>query len=330
MVKTAFQGFNIKFNLRETEIDRDYLNNLGGAPIADDIGLFANNLRNTSKIDVEASNVSGDTITLPLETPFVYTNNTQITVDGTDYTVADVSRNENDEITFRLKDISDTIVSNPPVGEYTRNDGISFNDINNLVKTRELVVEDPTLSFIFFNIGTENENFERNPYDSIIGAFDRLFSGYPSTIKEYFKSIEGNESFYYSKKNNSLVKSRDFETEYASNVEGVSIVLDEDDTNNSGISETNPGIFILNPQTDEFKRIFSSNENVWEDTGTNLEAETREIAVQSLVFEDTIKLVDTGSGNLVLTESGNTQTDFTHLTKVLINGEEYYLCLKLG
>lgn len=328
MVKTAFQGFNIEYNLREAEIDRDYLNNLGGAPIADDIGLFANNLRNFSKIDVQASNISGDTIVLPLETPFVFTNETQIEVGGTDYIVTDVSRNENDELTFKIKDLSDDIVTNPPVGEYKRNDGVSFADINNLVKTRELVVEDPTLSLIFPD-GDEGGGTGTNPYDSIIGAFNRLASGYPSTIKGYFSEIESNESFYYSKKNNSLIKTRDFVTDNASNVEGVSIVYDEDGTNDSTVSETNPGIFILNTQTDEFRRIFSSNENVWEDVGTDLQADTREIGVQSLVFEDSIKFVESGN-DIVVTESGNVQTDFTHLTKVLVNGEEYYICMKIG
>lgn len=328
MVNSAFQGFNIKFNLREAEIDRDYLNNLGGAPIADDIGLFANNLRNFSKLDIDASNISGDTITLPVETPFVFTNETKIDVGGTEYFITDSSRNENDEPTFRLKDVSDAIVANPPVGEYKRNDGVSFSDIGNLVKTRELVVEDPTLSLVFPE-GEEEGGTGENPYSSIIGAFDKLSSGYPSTIKDYFSSIEANESFYYSKKNNSLVRNQNFETSNPSNVEGVSIVYDEDGTNDTSISEDNPGIFILNPQTNEFRRIFSSNENVWQDTGTDLEAETREIGVQTLVFEDAIKLVETGS-DIVLTESGNVQTDFTHLTKVLVNGEEYYICMKLG
>ena len=42
---SSFQGFDIKLNLSENTDDRDVLNNLGIAPIADDIALFTNNLR---------------------------------------------------------------------------------------------------------------------------------------------------------------------------------------------------------------------------------------------------------------------------------------------
>lgn len=327
MTKTAFQGFNIDYSLREAESDRDYLNNLGGAPIADDIGLFANNLRNKSTITIGASNVSGDTIVLPTETPSTFTNDTEISVDGTTYFVFDVGRNDDDELTFRLKTALDVIVTSPPTGDYERNDGISSTDLQNLVKFRETIVDDLTESLIY-DVEDEGES-NISPYESMIYAFNRYSSSFPNDIKGYFSSIEANESLYYSKKQNSIIRNFDFETSYASNVDGVSIILDEDGLNDTTVVETNPGIFILNPQTDEFSRIFSSNENVWNEVGSDLVGDTREIGIQTLSFEDGIKIVESGS-DVVVTESGMVSTDFTHLSKVLINGEEYYLCMKLS
>ena len=323
MTKTAFQGFNIDYSLREADSDRDYLNNLGVAPIADDIGLFANNLRNKSIITVDVSNISGDTIVFPVETPFAFTNDTEITVNGTTYFVSDVSRNDSDELTFRLKTELDAIVASPPTGDYERNDGVSSDDIINLIKFRETIVDDLSESLLF---DVENSDDTINPYESLIGLFNRI-GGLPESIRDYFSGIEANESLYYYKKQNSIVKNKDFETTYESNVEGVSIVLDVDGLNNTTVSEANPGVFILNPQTSEFNRIFSSNENVWSEVGSDLVGDTREIGVQTLAFENGIKIIESGN-DIIITESGNVSTDFTHLSKVLINGEEYYLCMK--
>jgi len=328
MVVSTFQGFDKDLNLKETQVDRDFLNNLGGAPIADDIGLFVNNNRNFSSINVQSSQISGDTITFPLDVTFAYTEGTTITIDGTPYSIFDVSINENDEITIRLKNASDVIVANPPSGDYIRNDAVSYDNVTNLVRYRDVVVEDTALSLVFFSDDAEDitDQNSRNVYSSLINVFNK-YATYPATLKDYLSSIEINIDYANSKRANSIVKNRDFSTTYKTEINGVAVVKDEDGLNDTSVSSSNPGIFILNTATGSFARIFSSNENVWEKIGSDLVADTKEISIQNLVFEDEIKL-ETNGVSITTTESGDVTSDFTHFMKVLINGEEYYLCMK--
>jgi hypothetical protein len=52
MATSAVQGFLKSANLLENTQDRQLLNNLGEAPIADDISLFINNSQNVSRLEI--------------------------------------------------------------------------------------------------------------------------------------------------------------------------------------------------------------------------------------------------------------------------------------
>lgn len=325
MVASSFQGFNKKLNLIETEVDRDFLNNLGGAPIADDIGLFTNNLRNVSTQTVDISQISGDTITFPITVPFVYTDGTKVNIGGTSYTITDNNKNENDEITIRLLDSANNIVTSPPTGDYQRSDAITSENINNMVRYRDVVVETPSASLVF----SDDENINGNT-TNIYQSFTKLFSeysGFPNNISVYLNDIETNKSIVDFKKSNSIIKNTNFTTSYGSEFDGVAIVKDQDGLNDIILDNQNPGLFILNTITDEYERAYSSNDNVWSEAVNDLVVDTREIVVENLVYNTEIKLTTNGSPITEL-DSGDVNADFTHFTKIKVNGEDFYLCMK--
>lgn len=328
---SSFQGFNKDLNLIETQVDRDFLNNLGGAPISDDIGLFANNNRNFSTLIVLASYITGNRVIFPIETPFIYSEDTEISVLGLPYTIVDKRREDDDRLSFQLSQ-NGVIVSTPPVGDYLRNNAVSHVNITNLVKDRPLVVEDITKSQLLTSdisldeIGVDEGNQRDNPYVSYFDIFG--LQGYPTNLNGYLSAIDEDISFLDFRRNNSMIRGIDFNTGFSARISGTTSVSDPDGLNNANVSNSNPGLFILNPVTGQFGRAFSNSGNVWELIGNDLVAETREIDMQNLVYEADIKITTNGN-NIITSESGNVSDDFTHFTKVIINDEDYFLCVKI-
>jgi hypothetical protein len=320
---SAFQGFDINLNLRENISDRDVLNNLGGAPIADDVTLFLNNLRNTSTLTVSLSEIQENYIRFnPNLQRFVFTNGTKISVEDLTFFVGD-SNTINEFRLYQNKELTE-LVNNPPTGIYSRSDAVSYNDIVNLVRFRDRVVENISLS----QVGTLDSSLDRsNIYDSYIRVFDEVL-GRPTTLSSYFNSIEREIDLFELNKQTSINNYFNFTSDNRLSLSGNILVFDPDGENNTTVSTTNgPGIFIFDTGSNQSKRAFSSNENLWEDTGTALAVSSKEIVVGNLVFNQTPKIVrKSGSPNLEI--ETNTVTTFTHFVKAKVNGEDYYLCLK--
>lgn len=323
-MSTAFQGFARSLNLSESATDRDVLNNLGGEPIADDILLFSNNLRNVSELNVQPSNISGSVISFNINTQkFVYTNGTEITVNGTTYYVGD----SNGVNSFRLysNENLSTLVTSPPTGFYKRSDAVSFSDLLRLSPVRDKVVENTGLSELTLAAGV---TYDESIYDSMVAVFNAITTGYPTTLSAYFSSIEKNLSLFEFKKTKSINSVVDFISDNSISLAGNLIVKDPSGTNNTTVSTTTgPGIFILNTADNTAQRIFSNNENVWTDEGSYLGVNSNEIVVGNLVFENGMILLRKSSLPAITTETASTET-YTHYVPVVVNGEEYNLLLK--
>jgi hypothetical protein len=325
---SAFQGFDKALNLIENVADRDVLNNLGGAPIADDIVLFLNNLRNTSELIVTSSERDGSFIRFDETTqPFVFINGTEITVNGTVFYVGDSNtRNE-----FRLysDEALTQLVSNPPLGTYIRSDSVSSGDIQNLVRFRNPVVEDLSLS----QIGDTDEEAEQqqqldNIYTSYIRTYSKVRGGFLSGLSGYISAIDSELDLFNLRRTNSVNSLIDFNTENSLSLSGFIYVSDPDGDNDTSVSSTSgPGIFILDPDTDQATRIFSSNENVWEEDGDDLVAASKEIVVGNFVFDQGARILRKAGSPAITTET-DVVTEFTHFVNVVVDGEEYSLCLK--
>ena len=327
-----FQGFSIQNNLIESTNDRELLNNIGVAPIADDINLFQNNSNNSSDLVVDVGDISGDTINLGNDIGFVFTNSTMVTVDQTDYYVRD-SNNVNQ---FRLStqpDLSD-LVPAAPAGTYSRRDTVTHDNIKNFFRERRRAIDDMKLSeFGTGNISSIENNISFstvNIFDSVIDTYTIIFSSSTYNLARYLFEIEENIDYFNLKKTSSIIRNRDYSTVDQTTIDGYINVLDTDGSNTGEVLPENPGIFILDSVTGNFARIFSLNDNVWQEDITDLIAETREISVSSLKFDTTVKLLDSSSTGLVETHTANDLLDFTHFKQVVINGEYYNLCVKLN
>ena len=324
---SAFQGFDKALNLSENIADRDVLNNLGGAPIADDIVLFLNNLRNTSDLIVTSSERDGSFIRFDENVQqFVFTNGTELTVNGTLFFVGDSNtRNE-----FRLysDEALTQLVSNPPLGTYVRSDSVSSGDIQNLVQFRNPVVEDTSLS----QIGDTDEDDEQqqldNIYTSYIRTYSEIGSGFLSGLSGYISAIDSELDLFDLRRTNSINTLLDFDTENSLSLSGFIYVSDPDGTNETGVSSTSgPGIFILDPDTDQATRIFSSNENVWVEDGSDLVAASKEAVVGNFVFDQGARILRKVDSPTITAET-DVITEYTHFVNIIVNDEEYSLCLK--
>lgn len=343
---TAFQGFDRKLNLGENTDDRDVLNNLGIAPIADDIALFTNNLRNTSEMLITLDRRQGNTISFnPLSQRFVFTNGTKIIAFAGETIIGEYFvGNSNSLNEFQLySDVDLTQLVFPPAGvdvRYVRSDAILKEDVLNLVKPRRPVVELQAFSQItppsVNAFGTVSSNIYtslRRVYSTYQGGADAALA----TITGYMNAIESSIDTFEQKKQKSIINSVDFISENKITFDGNIIVTAPTGVNVTSVSlDSGPGIFILDTTTDIPKRAFSDNENVWTAeplvNPTDLVAATREIVMGNLVFDDGVRIIRKAGLPEIAVEANpapaNLANTFTHYVKVIVNGEEYSLCLK--
>jgi len=314
----AFQGFSIKNNLSEAQADRAILNNLGGSPIGDDIGLLYNNNRNTSSISVASENIFGNTIVIS-NAQAIFANKTPLTIGSLTYYV----KNSNGQDSFRLStspDLSNT-VSNPPIGEYTRSDKITVNNIRN------------------YSIVRRSPDVNRTESDSELGFVSTssraVFLG-GRTVKDILESIEQNVNFYNFRKSKSINIKSDFFGTKQLEASGVNIIVDVDNINDNGLTATSPGLFIYNPATEVATRAFSGADNPWrfdpQVDPNNLVVLTSAFTVGSLKFNlSDVTLISKDISNPIVQTVPVQQVapNFTHKLPVTINDETYFLCLKL-
>ena len=326
LINNPFNGYDIVNNLSESSDDRTNLNNLGVAPIADDVNIFQNNGRNQSILTVTSSEISGNTIVFPENNNFVYTNGTMIKVSGVTYYI----KQSNGLTEFKLSTNSalGNTVASPPTGDYIRSDEILFANMTNLVKSRKITVENPSLS-LFQQPIVEQEDDELDSDESLIDIFNQsAASGSFPTMAQYLQAIDIGLDFYELRKATSILKNSDYSTDVTTIVNGAIVVLDDAGSNDTAVLASNPGVFILDSNTNEFLRIFSSNANVWTDDANNLIGATKEISMNNLIFDADVSIIDTSSSGIVNSVTSENITEFTHFRKALINGETYYICLK--
>lgn len=340
---SAFQGFDRNLNLLENTADRDVLNNLGGEPIADDIVLFINNLRNFSLLDVTSNVINGSYIEFsPITQKFVYTDTTKITINDVIYYVGDSNRLNKFRLYTNENLLIENLVADPPVGIYKRSDAVSAEDIRKLVPVRDRVLENITLSqYSIINAAT-NEFVTEDFYNSMVRVYHQLVSnGYPTTLKEYFDYIERQIDGFEFVKLKSINSEASFLSVDKISLTGGFTVKDPGEINSASITSiagdtgSPPGIFILNTDDNSAKRIFSGNENSWVDKTTYLEVDSAEIVVGNLVFEESPKILRKNSLPAIVTPitigptAENVEVNsFSHYISVFVNDEEYFLLLK--
>lgn len=312
----ALQGYVTNRNLDETQVGLGVLDNLGDAPIGNDIALFKNNLRNTSSIDVSNSNINSvsNTIKIP-GSEIVFGSGTKVFFNNY-YTY--YIKNSNGKDTFQLSSLANlettVSLSNSFSGTYVRTDAITPENIRNYAKKRRPANE----------LATEFDNNTFIPQFTI-------------NVSETINNLEKNLDSFNSVRINAYITNNDIITDLNFLNQGHTIINDPDNLNDLGVSKTaGPGIFVYNFVANTIIRAFSDTQNVWAPNlaNTYLETTAEKITVGSLkVTKDDIITIEqkAGTNPALVTQGvsslGITDRDFTHTVKVLINGEEYFLCM---
>lgn len=327
----SYQGFTLKQNLSEAEQDRTILNNLGGAPIGDDIALLFNNKRNTSTLKITTRYIPATSPYFGLwvvinDVPAIFSNRTKLTINGSTYYV----KNSNGISKFQLSskaDLSDTVA--PPTGDYIRSDEVT------------------ALNVSYFSALRRQADLTRVDDDTKMGYLSSsrqttLISDEPA--KTVLKDLESNIDVYRFKTSKTISRTPDenFVGRKLMYANGLVVIKDPDNKNLSGLTSSNPGLFIRDPVTGNIIRAFSSNDQPWANVGGVLTTTSKQITVGSLVFDansdytspssttSVVIQMKAGATNLLSTVSstGITNATFTHKIPVKINNEQYYLCLR--
>jgi hypothetical protein len=300
------QGFRKDLNLQETIVDSVAINNLGGAGIADDLGIIQNNLRNISTLSCGI--VTNGFFSFP-NNQFVFTDDdivgvstnvaigaTTLTVD-TEYFVC----NSNGETQFKLSLTPSILGINTIIPSNVNVTGITIN-----FERKDAVIQDNILNYI-------------QPQIQDTESFSYLEGNINDTIKTVSSQNETARFFITQK----YRADEDRNTDKNLNYEGTISISDPVslNVNSTGLSSAkSPGVYIGDT------RAFSSDNNPWSEVGIPTSAlftNATEVATAELNFADniTIQGITTTSATSVLA------TTFTHKLPVVINGETYYLLL---
>ena len=326
----AFQGFALKKNLEENELDIDAINNLGGSPIAADLALFVNNNRNTSSMIIDSSYVNGTVITIPGDSYAVFSNRTEVTINGETYYV----KNSNGINSFEL-----STRNTPP---YTVDDTVTppFNGGSTIELIRSDAITAQHLSN--FSLPRRNTDIDRTDDETKLGYLNSnratLLSSGANSIAA-LNAVEDNLDFFNFKKEKAMVKNSTFTGRKVFYSNGCIVIRDPDNINNAGLNNNSPGLFIRDPIGGANIRAFSSSENPWVETTVDnqdyLATKAVEITCGNLVIDnpaggadirlkssDIVKTLSTVNltGNLNSTANTTTITNISPTTENLTVG----------
>jgi hypothetical protein len=322
------QGFVKSINLIESNTggsDRAILDNLGGPNISNDILLFDGNTKFISKLTGNA-NVSlsdytvssGTVIVRPSRGKVAFSEGTMLSHDGGDYLYKVTNSNGVDR--FQLYTIGASPTLFTPTGVLRRNDTVTginlgFLSVKRLVTDINLTTGAGTAGIGESSVDLFNEQ-TINGQVAYIGGQIGLF---------YYKS--GRVPLTYQTSTFSLP------------VKFTGAFRITNDANLDTQLSTSPGLFIVNPKSPGTSpaRAFSDTSNPWKaitgaiqttdaDGGTN--AECSVLKLQPTSYTTVNINFDSTSNNHTVTQTNSVGT-YTHKLPVLVNGQQYFLLLKL-
>ena len=308
------QGFRKDLNLEETIVDSVAINNLGGAGIADDLGIIQNNLRNISTLSCGI--VTNGFFSFP-NNQFVFTDDdivgvsTNVAIGATTLTVNTeyFVCNSNGETQFKLSSTPSILGINTIIPSNVSVTGITIN-----FERKDAVIQDNILNYIQPQI--QDTEYFSYLNTSINGNFN--IDSINDTINTVSSQNEIDRFFITEK----YRADEDRNTDKNLNYEGTISISDPVNlnVNSTGLSNAkSPGIYIGDT------RAFSSDNNPWsEDIPTSaLLTNSTEVSIGELNFADNITI----EGITATSATSVGATTFTHKLPVVINGETYYLLL---
>ena len=315
------QGFVANANLIESNTggsDTNILNNLGGlggAAVKDDILLFDGNSKFISFLIATDYTVTANVITVngsTSEGKVAFSDGTKISHNGGAYDLTVLNSNGIDK--FQLKNSSNVLFT--PTGTIRRSDAITGTNLANL-SVKRLVTD------VGGNTGVSGSQ----------GSSDLFNSG---TIPAQTDYIAGNIALYYYKKGR-VPLTQEATVFNTKAIFGGPLRI-SNDANLDTTLNSSPGLFIVdtgNLSTDPI-RAFTDTSNPWTVVGSNL------VTTESNAQASTIKLTNT-SGVAPVSAGTRIQTtadiigteqigiaDYTHKMPVVVNGQQFYLLLKVS
>ena len=322
------QGFVKSNNFSESgtgSLDRNILDNLGGANITDDVLLFDGNYKFTSKLVATDYTVVNGRITVTAEGRVPFSNGTILSHEGGDYNLSVVNSNALDS--FELVNAQGAPFI--PTGTLRRNDAVLASNLANL-SVKRLETNTSSSSGISVDPGNGSEDlFNQQTINSQVSYINEKIGLF------YYKS--GRVPLTY--KNTAFSAPITFRGP-------VRIVADQS-TESTVPSASTPGLFIVNVSDPSANptRAFSDASNPWVKSGV-ANATTSALATTIQYSQvNTLKLsasaYNTPSSITVNTDFNSTGNNhyetavpaisvgsFTHKLPVMINGQQYYLLLK--
>jgi hypothetical protein len=326
----ALQGFVRSGNLIENTQDRSALNNLGEAPIADDISLFINNNSNESILEISASEydrISGLVTIVNTSQELarlrsaVFTNADPIRIeylDGTIIKQACFVRDSDGETQFGFSNNvegTDDFTFRPEADfRVVRSDKVVLDNLT------FLGVEQATSSF---STGLTDGSGADNGSDFGIDG------DYAANFEEIYQYLDV-AKYQATRK---FVSDEDVATDDNFELEGVFTIRDPGNTIvEEGLSAASPGLYITNPESPLFNiqkiLAFSDTFNPWEQvndvTYDLLQTRSLSVTAGDLILNQGFDV----QGVSTISATGNVDSNnFTHKVPFNLNGVTYFLCL---
>ena len=318
------QGFVANANLVESNTggsDTNILNNLaglGGAAVKNDILLFDGNSKFVSFLLASDYTVATNVITVNGSTSegrVAFSDGTKLSHNGGAYDLTVLNSNGIDK--FQLKNSSNVLFS--PTGILRRSDAITGTSLGNL-SVKRLVT----------NVGN---NTGANTSGATEGSGDLFNSG---TIPAQTDYIAGNIALYYYKKGRVplTLEATTFNTKA---IFGGPLRI-TNDANLATTLDSSPGLFIVdtgNLSTDPI-RAFTDTSNPWAVVGSALETTESNAQASTLKLTNTSGVAPVSAGTRINTETNLIGTeqigiaDYTHKMPIVVNGQQFYLLLKVA
>ena len=312
------QGFVKSSNLVESDTggsDRAILDNLGGPNISNDVLLLDGNSKFTSKLIATDYTVSGGIVYIngsTSEGKVAFSNGTSLSHDGGayEYTV----RNSNGVDRFQLyTTIGNTLFTNPS-GVLRRNDTVT---------------------------GINLANLSRKRLDTDIGTSTGIGSGQGSadlfneqTINGQVSYIGGQIALFYYKRGRVPLTYQNSTFNLPIRFNGAFRITNDSVPPLDTQLNTSPGLFIVdaNSPSTPSVRAFSDTNNPWRLESGALKTDESNAQCSVLKLQPTTSSVNINfdsTGNNHTVSQSNSVGSYTHKLPVLINGQQYFLLLKL-
>lgn len=313
------QGFVRILNLNESNIpsrDRNTINNLAGAGIADDIQLFSNNNLNKTVISANTFVVEENYVVLDSNTYQISpSNRSKLIHNNQTYTVI----NSNGLDRFQLIDDIGTVITANSQLDIIRSDVIALNNIKNLVTSSIPTIQNDLASSSGGGITINDAG--------VIVSVGTSPDATRSTLEENFNNIEGLIDKYRYDRTFSIITNLPQSFDRTLNYEAT-ITITNDTVpavslpTTSGQTDNAPGIFIASGENAQ--RAFSNNNNPW---STTVPGSNYTTTLSSQIVVTTFILTDPDFEDLTTSAilPSNVIADFSHKIETIINGETYYL-----